>query len=113
MLKQIAHSALKTGCRTATPDYSPAVTAVSFVPMIRYWNGNRIWEEYMDTQVVNHTESLREIRKKEQASLQQLYKRWSLRQPALDREIARLREEIHQTEEDIDELLMLRIQSAK
>ena len=49
----------------------------------------------------------------EQKKLQRLYKQWSLRQPALDREIAQLREQILQTEEDIDELLMLRIQSNK
>ena len=102
--------------------------------MIRYWNGSRrveyvckgyhnhgkefcsshrIHEECLDTQVVKHAESLRESWEKEQADLQWQYKQWSLRQPALNREIAQLREEIRQYEEDIDELLMLRIQSAK
>lgn len=105
-----------------------------FVSMIRYWNGNRrveyvckgyhnhgkefcsshrIHEDCLDTQVVKYAENLRESWAKEQADLQRLYKQWSLRQPALDREIARLREEIRQAEEDIDELLMMRIQSAK
>jgi hypothetical protein len=63
--------------------------------------------------VLKHAEALRESWAKEQADLQRLYKLWSLRQPALDREIAQLREEIRQAEEDIDELLMMRIQSAK
>ena len=63
--------------------------------------------------MVKYAESLRESWAKEQADLQQLYKQWSLRQSALNREIARLREEIRQTEEDIDELLMLRIQANK
>jgi hypothetical protein len=105
-----------------------------FVPMIRYWNGSRrveyvckgyhnhgkefcsshrIREECLDRQVVQYAESLRESWAKEQAELQRLYKQWSLHQPALNQEIARLREEIRQTEEDIDELLMMRIQSAK
>lgn len=105
-----------------------------FMPMIRYWNGNRrveyvckgyhnhdkgfcsshrIREEYLDAQVVKYAESLRENCAEEQAELQWLYKQWSLRQPVLDREIAQLRQEIHQTEEDIDELLMLRIQANK
>ena len=63
--------------------------------------------------MVKYAESLRESWAKEQADLQQLYKQWSLRQSALNREIARLREEIQQNEEDIDELLMLRIQANK
>ena len=98
--------------------------------MIRYWNGNRrveyvckgyhghgkefcsshrIREECLEAQVVKYAESLRESWKKEQVELQRLYKQWSLRQPALAREIARLQEEIRQHEEDIDELLMMRI----
>ena len=102
--------------------------------MIRYWNGNRrveyvckgyhnhgkefcsshrIREECLDALVVKHAETLRESWVAEQASLQQLYKKWPLRQPALDREIAQLREEIRQNEEDIDELLMMRIQGGK
>jgi len=105
-----------------------------FIPMIRYWNGSRrveyvckgyhrqgkelcsshrIREECLDAQVVKYAESLRESWAKEQTDLQRLYKQWSLRQPALDREIAQLREQIRQYEEDIDELLMMRIQSAK
>ena len=102
--------------------------------MIRYWNGNRrveyvckgyhnhgkefcsshrIHEECLDAQVVKHAEDIRESWTEEQAELQRLYRQWSLRQPVLNREIARLREEIRQTEDDIDELLMMRIQSAK
>lgn len=104
------------------------------VPMIRYWNGNRqmeyvckgyhnhgkeictshrIREECLDAQVVKYTENLRGNWAKEQAELQRLYKQWSLCLPALNREISQLREEIRQTEEDIDELLMLRIQANK
>ena len=63
--------------------------------------------------MVKYAESLRESWAKEQTDLQRLYKQWSLRQPLLDRGISQLREEIRQAEEDIDELLMLRIQSNK
>ena len=38
---------------------------------------------------------------------------WSLRQPIIEARIAKLREEIRQDEEDIDELLMLKIQRGK
>ena len=135
LLKQKARPAYKN--RTAHR-YSGILTCGNcsqpFVPMIRYWNGNRrveyvckgyhrqgkefcashrIREECLDAQVVQYAESLRESWAKEQTDLQRLYKQWSLRQPALDWEIARLREEIRQTEDDIDELLMMRIQSAK
>ena len=41
--------------------------------------------------MVKYAESLRESWAKEQTDLQRLYKQWSLRQSALNREIARLR----------------------
>lgn len=135
LLKQKARPAFEN---RAAHRYSGLLTCGNcgqpFVPMIRYWNGNRrveyvckgyhghgkefcsshrIREECLDAQVVKYAESLRESWKKEQVELQRLYKQWSLRQPALDQEIARLRDEIRQTEDDIDELLMMRIQSAK
>jgi hypothetical protein len=135
LLKQNARPAFEN---RAAHRYSGLLTCGNcgqpFVPMIRYWNGSRrveyvckgyhnhgkefcsshrIHEECLDAQVVKHAEALRESWTKEQEDLQRLYKQWSLRQPALDREIAQLREEIQQTEDDIDELLMMRIQSAK
>ena len=135
LLKQNARPAFEN---RAAHRYSGLLTCGNcgqpFVPMIRYWNGNRrveyvckgyhnhgkgfcsshrIHEEYLDAQVVKRAENLRESWAKEQADLQQLYRQWSLRQPVLNREIARLREEIRQHEEEIDELLMMRIQYAK
>ena len=67
----------------------------------------------MHTQVVQHAQTLRENWQAELTDLQRLYKQYALRQPAPDQEIARLQEEIRQHEEDIDELLMLRIQANK
>ena len=135
LLKQKARPAFEN---QAAHRYSGLLTCGNcgqpFVPMIRYWNGSRrveyvckgyhnhgkdfcsshrIREECLDTQVVQYAESLRESWAKEQADLQRLYKQWSLRQPALNQEIAHLREQIRQTEEEIDELLMMRIQTAK
>ena len=135
LLKQKARPAFEN---RAVHRYSGLLTCGNrgqpFVPMIRYWNGSRrveygckgyhrqgkefcsshlIREECLDAQMVQYAESLRESWEKEQMELQRLYKQWSLRQPALDREITQLREEIRQTEDDIDELLTMRIQSAK
>ena len=105
-----------------------------FVPMIRYWNGNRrveyvckgyhghgkefcsshrIHEETIDTQVMEYAELLRQCWQSEQVELRRLHKLWSLRQPIIEAKIAELREEIRQDEEDIDELLMLKIQRGR
>lgn len=105
-----------------------------FVPMIRYWNGNRrveyvckgyhghgkefcsshrIHEETIDAQVMEYAELLRQRWQTEQAELRRLQKLWSLQQPMIEAKIAELREEIRQAEEDIDELLMLKIQRGK
>ena len=135
LLKQNSRPAVQN---RATHRYTGLLTCGNcdqpFVPMIRYWNGSRrveyvckgyhrqgkefcsshrIREECLDAQVMQYAQTLRESWAEEQKNLQQLYKQWSLRQPSLDREIAQLREQIRQTEEDIDELLMLRIQATK
>ena len=78
-----------------------------------FCSSHRIREECLDTQVVQHAQALQENWQAELTDLQQLYKQYALRQPALDQEITRLHEEIRQHEEDIDELLMLRIQAGK
>lgn len=135
LLKQNARPAVQN---RATHRYTGLLTCGNcgqpFVPMIRYWNGSRrveyvckgyhrqgkeycsshrIREECLDAQVMQYAKGLRESWAEEQKNLQQLYKQWSLRQPALDQEITQLRELIRQTEEDIDELQMLRIQANK
>ena len=106
----------------------------TFVPRIRCWNGNRrveylcksymhhgknfcpshrIQEAELDARVQQYAENLRNRWITEQTDLQRLYRKWSLKHPALNNAIAQLREEIRQYEEEIDELLMLRIQSTK
>ena len=123
---------------TATHRYAGLLTCgdcgSTFVPRFRTWNGNhrveylcksymhhgknfcpshRIRETELDARVQQHAETVRNQWIAEQADLQRLYRKWSLKQPALDKTIAQLREEIRQHEEEIDELLMLRIQSTK
>ena len=106
----------------------------TFVPRIRTWNGNRrveylcksymhhgknfcpshrIRETELDARVQQYAENLRNWWMTEQTDLQRLYRKWSLKEPALNHAIAQLREEIRQHEEEIDELLLLRIQSTK
>ena len=78
-----------------------------------FCSSHRIREECLDEQVMQYAKGLRDSWAEEQKNLRRLYKQWSLHQPALDQEIARLHEEIRQHEEDIDELLMLRIRVDK
>ena len=84
---------------------------------LRPYRGNtashRIRETELDAQVQQHAKAMRNQWIAEQTDLQRLYRKWSLKQPVLDKAITQLREEIQQYKEEIDELLMLRIQSTK
>lgn len=62
---------------------------------------------------MEYVRSLRENWLAEQAELRRLQKLWCLRQPMIAARIGSLQEEIRQDEEDIDELLMLKIQRGK
>jgi hypothetical protein len=135
LLKQNARPA---NCNRAAHRYAGLLTCGDcgnpFVPMIRYWNGNRrveyvckgyhghgkefcsshrIHEEKIDAHVMEYADLLRQCWQIEQAELRRLHKLWSLQQPIIEARIAELREEIRQDEEDIDELLMLKIQRGK
>jgi hypothetical protein len=74
---------------------------------------HRIKEAELNARVQQYAEAVRNQWIAELADLHRLYQKWSLKQPALNNAIAQLREEIRQYEEEIDELLMLRIQSTK
>ena len=140
---RLVQSLLKANARpyrgnTASHRYAGLLTCgdcgSTFVPRIRTWNGNRrveylcksymhhgknfcpshrIRETELDARVQQYAEAVRNQWIAEQADLQRLHRKWSLKQPALDKAIAQLKEEIRQHEEEIDELLMLRIQSTK
>lgn len=102
-----------------------------FIPMIRYWNGSqrveyvcrgyhrngkshcsshRIHEEILDKAVWDDTEKLREQYAAELKKVTQLQKQWALRKPVLDAHCLTLQEEIQRLEQEIDELVMEKIQ---
>ena len=99
----------------------------SFSPMIRCWNGksrveyvcrgyhrngkaycasHRIHEEVLDEAVWDYTEKLREQYAAELKKVTQLQKQWALRKPVLDAHCLTLQKEILRLEQEIDELVM-------
>ena len=103
-----------------------------FSPMIRYWNGSRrveyvcrgyqrngksycnshrIHEEVLDEAVWDHTKKLREQYAAELKKITQLQKQWALRKPVLDARCLTLQKEIQRLEQEIDELVMEKIQT--
>ena len=102
-----------------------------FSPMIRYWNGkcrveyvcrgyhrngksycssHRIHEEILDKAVWNHAKKLREQYAAELKKVTQLQKQWALRKPVLDVHCLTLQKEILRLEQEVDELVMEKIQ---
>lgn len=98
-----------------------------FSPMIRYWNGSRrveyicrgyqrngkgycsshrIHEEILDKAVWNYTEKLREQYAAELKKVTQLQKQWALRKPVLDAHILSLQVKIQELEQEIDTIVM-------
>jgi len=103
----------------------------SFSPMIRYWNGSRrveyvcrgyhrngkgyctshrIHEEVLDKAIWDYTEKLREQYAAELKKVTQLQKQWALRKPVLDAHCLTLQKEILRLEQEVDELVMEKIQ---
>ena len=103
----------------------------TFIPMIRCWNGksrveyvcrgyhrngkaycasHRIHEEVLDEAVWDYTEKLREQYAAELKKVTQLQKQWALRKPVLDAHCLTLQKEIQRLEQEIDELVMEKIQ---
>lgn len=101
-----------------------------FVPMIRYWNGkrrveyvckgyhrngksycssHRIHEELLDAAVQEFAQTMRIRRAKEQKELKQKQKMWALRKPILDAHIFALQMVIHRLEQEVDDILMKKI----
>ena len=98
-----------------------------FVPMIRYWNGkrrveyvckgyhrsgtgycssHRIHEETLDAMVWEYLTAVRDSRVKEREKLVKLQKMWALRKPVLDAHILSLQKHILIIEQEIDKLVM-------
>lgn len=101
-----------------------------FVPMIRYWNGDRrveyvckgyhrsgksycsshrIHEEKLDALVWEYLTAARDSQVKDLATLVKLQKMWALRKPILDAHILMLKKKVYELEHEIDEILMDRI----
>ena len=104
----------------------------TFIPMIRCWNGSRrveyvcrgyqrngkgycsshrIHEEVLDKAIWDDIEKLREQYAAELKKVAQLQKQWALRKPVLDAHCLTLQKEILRLEQEIDELVMERLQT--
>ncbi len=104
----------------------------TFVPRIRCWNGSRrveylcksymhhgkefcpshrIRESELDAKVQQYAEDLRSQWMAEQADLRRLQRRWEMKRPAINAHIADLYAEIQCLEQEIDDLLLEKIQS--
>lgn len=104
----------------------------TFVPRIRTWNGNRrveylcksymhhgknfcpshrIRETELDARVQQYAEAIRNQWIAEQADLRQLHRLWEIKRPAINAHIADLYDKIQRLEQEIDGLLLEKIQS--
>ena len=102
-----------------------------FIPMIRYWNGkrrveyvcrgyhrngkgycasHRIHEEVLDAAEQEYAEAMREQCAAELKQLAQMQKMWALRKPILDAHVLSLQEKVLELEQEIDEIVMEKIQ---
>lgn len=102
----------------------------TFIPMIRCWNGksrveyvcrgyhrngksycssHRIHEEVLDAAVREYAETVQKQCAEELKKLVQLQKMWALRKPILDAHILSLQENVRRSEEEIDMLVMERL----
>lgn len=131
LLKQQARP---TNSNKATHRYAGLLTCQEcgnpFVPMIRYWNGNRrveyvckgyhrngkrycashrIHEEVLDSAAWEYAQSMRKQYSEELKQLAQMQKMWALRKPVLDAHILSLQEKVQKLEQEIDEIVMGKI----
>ena len=104
----------------------------TFVPRIRCWNGtrrveylcknymhhgkefcpsHRIRESELDTRVQQYAEELRSQWTAEQADLRRLRRLWEIKRPVINAHIADLYNEIQRLEQEVDDLLLEKIQS--
>ena len=106
----------------------------TFVPRIRTWNGSRrveylcksymhhgrdfcpshrIRESELDARVQQYAEDLRSQWLDEQEALRRLKCLWEHKRPVINTRLRQLRQEVQTLEEEIDDLLLLRIQTNK
>lgn len=106
----------------------------TFVPRIRTWNGSRrveylcrsymrhgkevcpshrIRESELDIRVRQHAEELRSHWTAEQADLRRLHRLWEMKRPVINAYITDLYEEIQRLEQEVDDILMEKIQNGE
>ena len=106
----------------------------TFVPRIRTWNGSRrveylcksythhgkafcpshrIRESELDTRVQQYAENLRSQWAQEQSDFLRLQRMWEMKRPAIDTHLAELHEEVRRLEQEIDDILMEKIQNGE
>ena len=104
----------------------------TFVPRIRCWNGSRrveylcksymhhgkefcpshrIRESELDARVRQYAENLRSQWTAEQVDLRRLHRLWEMKRPSINTHIADLYNEIQRLEQEIDDLLLEKIQN--
>ena len=71
-----------------------------------YCASHRIHEEVLDKAVWDYTEKLREQYAAELKKVTQLQKQWALRKPVLDSHILSLQVKIQELEQEIDTIVM-------
>ena len=138
---RLVQSLLKANARpyrgnTAAHRYAGLLTCgdcgSTFVPRIRTWNGNcrveylcksymhhgkdfcpshRIRETELDARVQQYAEELRSQWMAEQSELCRLHRLWEMKRPVINAHIADLYNEIQWLEQEIDDLLLEKIQS--
>lgn len=121
---------------TASHRYAGLLTCgdcgTTFVPRIRTWNGtrrveylcksymhhgkafcpsHRIRESELDARVQQYAEDLRNQWQAEQADLLRLQRMWEMKRPAIDAHLTELHEEVQRLEQEIDDILMEKIQN--
>lgn len=126
------------GGNTASHRYAGLLTCgdcgSTFVPRTRCRNGNRrveylcksythhgkefcpshrIRESELDAKVQQYTENLRSQRIAEQADLRRLQRLWEMKRPTIQAHVADLYVEIQRLEQEIDDLLLEKIQSGR
>lgn len=72
---------------------------------------HRIRETELDARVQQYAEELRSQWTAEQADLRRLHRLWEMKRPAIQAHIAELYDEIQRLEQEIDDLLLEKIQS--
>ena len=72
---------------------------------------HRIRESELDTRVQQYAEELRNQRAAEQADLRRLHRLWEMKRPTINAHIAELYDEIQRLEQEIDDLLLEKIQN--